>query len=139
MNKCVAHGCKTGYASEKKEQHEEEEMTEPGEPGENTNDENISTFHFPNKEKYPVLRAKWVRWVNRKDFETATNSNVICEKHFEEKLVSQGKKCRLEMDMNPMPSKYLAESLKAWYPLPGVKLNTLVLSLTPLVSRGYWC
>ena len=72
MNKCVAHGCKTGYASEKKEQHEEEEMTEPGEPGENTNDENISTFHFPNKEEYPVLRAKWVRWVNRKDFETAT-------------------------------------------------------------------
>ena len=118
MNKCVAHGCKTGYASEKKEQHEEEEMTEPGEPGENTNDENISTFHFPNKEKYPVLRAKWVRWVNRKDFETATNSNVICEKHFEEKLVSQGKKCRLEMDMNPMPSKYLAESLKRKSNLP---------------------
>ena len=74
VNKCVAHGCKTGYASEKKEQHEEEEMDETGE---NTND--IATFHFPNKDKYPDLRAKWVRWVNRKDFETATNSNVICE------------------------------------------------------------
>ena len=38
VNKCVAHGCKTGYASEKKEQHEEEEMGEPGETGEKTND-----------------------------------------------------------------------------------------------------
>ena len=100
VNKCVAHGCKTGYASEKKEQHEEEEMDETGE---NTND--IATFHFPNKDKYPDLRAKWVRWVNRKDFETATNSNVICEKHFEEKFISRGKKCRLKMDMDPVSSK----------------------------------
>ena len=28
---------------------------------------------------------------------------------------------------------------KAWYPLVGVKLNTVVLSLTPVVSRQNWC
>ena len=49
VNKCLAHGCKTGYASEGKE-------------------EDIAVFKFPNKEKYPELRAKWVRWVNRQDF-----------------------------------------------------------------------
>ena len=92
VNKCVAHGCKTGYASE--------------------SDGNIAVFHFPNQQKYPDLRAKWVRWVNRKEFNEASNSNVICEKHFETKYISRGAKCRLKMAMHPVPTIYSSESLK---------------------------
>ena len=93
VNKCVAHGCKTGYASEGKE-------------------EDIAVFKFPNKEKYPELRAKWVRWVNRQDFTDASSSSAICEKHFNPELISRGSKCRLKMGMNPVPSIHSAESLK---------------------------
>ena len=97
VNKCVAHGCKTGYASEKnyQEQQGEEKNKEGGVVETDNDDENIATFRFPNKDKYPDLRAKWIRWVNRKNFTTATDSNVICEKHFEEKVISRGKKCRI--------------------------------------------
>ena len=104
VNKCVAHGCKTGYASEENKE----------------NNTIIATFHFPSETKYPELRAKWIRWVNRKDFTTASASNVLCEKHFEEKFISRGGKCRLKMAMDPMPSIYSAESLKrpSCLPLP---------------------
>ena len=100
VNKCVAHGYKTGYASQ--------------------STENIATFHFPNPKKYPELRAKWIRWVNRKDFTEASSSNVICEKHFEEKFISCGVKCRMKYAMHPMPTIYSAESLKrpSCLPLP---------------------
>ena len=92
-NKCVAHGCKTGYTSEAKEG-------------------DIAIFKFPNKDKHPELRAKWVRWVNRKDFVDASSSSVICEKHFTPELISRGEKCRLKMGMDPVPSIHSAESLK---------------------------
>ena len=132
VNKCVAHGCKTGYSSEKQdhedhEDHEEHSDTEFGEldgdPSEiidngKPGDDNIATFHFPNEVKYPELRAKWIRWVNRKDFTKATNNHVICEKHFDEKFISRGKKCRLKMKMNPVPSIYSAKSLKRPSVLP---------------------
>ena len=102
VSKCVAHGCKTGYASEENKE----------------NDEVIATFHFPSETKYPELRAKWIRWVNRKDFSTASNSNVLCEKHFEEKFISRGVKSRLIMKMDPMPTIYSPESLKRPSVLP---------------------
>ena len=108
VNKCVAHGCKTGYDSEKTSGNDQN-----GEDGENNDDNgNIATFHFPNKEKFPELRAKWVRWVNRKDFSEATDSSVLCEKHFEEKFMSRKKRCRLKRKMNPIPTIYSTESLK---------------------------
>ena len=108
VNKCVAHGCKTGYASENADDNYIAK----------SEDTNISTFHFPNERKYPELRAKWVRWVNRKDFTFATDSNVICEKHFDERFISRGKKCRLNMKMNPMPTIYSIDSLKRPSVLP---------------------
>lgn len=46
VNKCVAHGCKTGYDSEKTSGNDQN-----GEDGEKNDDNgNIATFHFPNKE-----------------------------------------------------------------------------------------
>ena len=117
VNKCAAHGCKTGYESEKQETNGEEDRGE-NKGSEETGDETIATFHFPNKVKYPDLRAKWIRWVNRKDFIEATDNHVICEKHFEEKFISRGQKCRLKMKMNPVPSIYSKETLKRPSVLP---------------------
>ena len=114
VNKCVAHGCKTGYASEKKETSEGEAVNDDSD----CNDENISTFHFPTQEKFPELRAKWIRWVNRKDFTDATKTSVICEKHFDEMYISRGKRCRLKMQLNPVPTIYSVESLKRPSVLP---------------------
>ena len=88
VNKCVAHGCKTEYASEKKETSEGEAVNDDSD----CNDENISTFHIPTQEKFPELRAKWIRWVNRKDISDATKTSVIREKHFDEMYISRGKR-----------------------------------------------
>ena len=100
VNKCVAHGCKTGYESEKKgtterqvvinDENDIQEVTDDTTKKDVSNHDDkdkISTFHFPPKEKYPELRAKWIRWVNRKDFIDATEASVICEKHFDEKYI----------------------------------------------------
>ena len=82
VNKCAAHGCKTGYDSEKQKQEENSHTGELDEDAseqtdsEETGDETIATFHF--KKKYPELRAKWIRWMIRKDF---TENHVVHEKH----------------------------------------------------------
>ena len=61
VNKCAAHGCKTGYDSEKQGQEENRHTGELNEDAsektrsEETGDEAIATLHFPNKEKYPEL------------------------------------------------------------------------------------
>ena len=111
VNKCVAHGCKTGYDSEKTSGNGNDENDQDAENNDNDNG-NIATFHFPNKEKFPELRAKWVRWVNRKDFSEATDSSVLCEKHFDERFMSRKKRCTLKRKMNPIPTIYSTESLK---------------------------
>ena len=73
VNKCVAFGCKTGYASEKVADCSVE----------NDQKNHVATFHFPFKN--PELADKWVKFINRRDW-IPSSTAVLCEKHFEENL-----------------------------------------------------
>ena len=74
--KCAIVGCRTGYQG--REKH--------------------STFLFP---KY--LKEKWKKFVNRKDWHP-TNYSVICAKHFDNKYIKEGKKCKLRWELQPIPT-----------------------------------
>ena len=61
-----------------------------------------SAFYFPEEED-----LKWIRFVNRKDWEW-TKSSVICVNHFEEKYVAiHPKKKLLKWKLKPIPSIYI--------------------------------
>ena len=61
--KCVAPGCRTGYSKE------------------DANNVNVSLFKFPDKERSPERRKRWIARVPRKDWSPSENSR-LCEKHF---------------------------------------------------------
>lgn len=102
VNKCVADGCK-----KRKKKDDDNNSNELGK-------EKLSTFHFPDKTKFPELREKWIRFVNRvncKEFE-ATDSSVLCEKHFTENLILRGKqRDKMKWELQPIPTKH-TECLK---------------------------
>ena len=52
----------------------------------------LAVFKFPNKEKYPELRAKWVRWVNRLTVENSESSSAhqSCDNVLERRASRQG-------------------------------------------------
>ena len=79
VNKCVAFGCKTGYR----------------------NTEQISTFRFPHGK--PDLNIKWIKFVNRADWNVSKNS-VLCVNHFEEKFITKGRRNTLNWSLNPVPT-----------------------------------
>ena len=99
VNKCVAFGCKTGYASEKVADCSVE----------NDQKNHVATFHFPFKN--PELADKWVKFINRRDW-IPSSTAVLCEKNFEEKFISRGKKCNLKWKCNPIPTIHSEQSLK---------------------------
>ena len=84
VNKCVAFRCKSGYDDTKGESREK-----------------VSTFHFPLSN--PEILNDWIHFVNRKDW-TPTSRSVICERHFEERFISRGKRCKLQWELNPIHS-----------------------------------
>ena len=98
VNKCVAFGCKSGYDDTKGESWE-----------------SVATFRFPFS--HLELLQEWIRFVSRKDWAPSSNS-VICEKHFEERFVSRGKRCKLKWELNPIPSIHSPETLKRPSTLP---------------------
>ena len=73
VNKCVAFRCKTGYNS-------------------SLEYIKVASFHFPLKNQQ--LLNYWIRFVNRSDWVPLPNS-VLCEKHFNEKYIIRGIKCKL--------------------------------------------
>ena len=89
VNKCVAFGCKSGYKSK--------------------NSEKVSSFRFPHGNR--ELLQKWLKFVNRADW-IATQSSVLCVKHFEEKFILKGKRNKLDWSLYPVPTIHSEEVSK---------------------------
>ena len=71
--------------------------------------EKVATFHFPLSN--PEILNDWIHFVNRKDW-TPTSSSVICERHFGERFISRGKRCKLQWELNPIPSIHSTRTVK---------------------------
>ena len=66
-------------------------------------------FEFPGKKK-PDLHKRWIRFVNRSDWEP-TDSSRICSKHFESKYIKHGtERVRLLRKLDPVPTIYPKEA-----------------------------
>ena len=75
------------------------------------------TFEFPGEDRHD-LRQKWIRFVNRADWEPSEKSR-ICIKHFEEKFLNRGtQRCRLVKKLDPVPTIYPAAVLEHPSSLP---------------------
>ena len=91
--KCAVVVCKTGYSSGPRR----------------------ALFQFPEKD---TLRAKWVEFVNRKDF-VVTESSRICIDHFESTCLSLGKeRARLNYSLNPIPTIHPTSIAKSQLVIP---------------------
>ena len=85
VNKCAVFGCKRGYESEEP-QHED-----------------YQAFYFPLDERKSHLVPEWEKFVCRDGWKASANS-VICEFHFEDRLIRKGKRWTLKWKLNPMPT-----------------------------------
>jgi hypothetical protein len=82
VNKCAVHGCNVNYKN--------------GPKG--------TVFGFPSEKKYPDLRGRWIKFVNREDW-LPTQHSGVCKKHFEEGACSFTKKrWRLNYALSPVPT-----------------------------------
>ena len=86
-------GCKCGYESEEP-QHED-----------------YHAFYFPSDERKSHLLPAWEKFVCRDGWKPSANS-VICEFHFEGRLIRKGKRWTLKWKLNPMPTM-LTDEMKA--------------------------
>ena len=93
VNKCAVFGCKRGYESEEP-QHED-----------------YHAFYFPLDERKSHLLPAWEKFVCRDGWKPSSNS-VICEFHFEDRLIRKGKRWTLKWKLNPMPTM-LTDEMKA--------------------------
>ena len=80
VNKCIAHGCKTGYIS-------------------SLEDKKSCFFSFSFKKSTVI---KLFHFVNRSDWMPSPNS-ILCEKHFNEKHIICGIKSKLSWNLDPIP------------------------------------
>ena len=62
-------------------------------------DQKIASFHFPHTRK--DLLEKWIKFVNRWNWELSTNSS-FSEKHFQEQYINCRKRCTLKWKLNPV-------------------------------------
>ena len=93
VNKCAVFGCKCGYESEEP-QHED-----------------YHAFYFPLDERKSHLLPAWEKFVCRDGWKPSANS-VICEFHFEDRLIRKAKRWTLKWKLNPMPTM-LTDEMKA--------------------------
>ena len=93
VNKCAVFGCKRGYESEEP-QHED-----------------YHAFYFPLDERKIHLLPAWEKFVCRDGWKPSANS-VICEFHFEDRLIRKGKRWTFKWKLNPMPTM-LTDEMKA--------------------------
>ena len=71
--------------------------------------EKIRNFHFPIK-RHTHLLPYWERFVQREANWKATQNSVLCQKHFEAKLVNiSEKRAHLDWKSDPIPTIYLNE------------------------------
>ena len=90
-----------------------------------TGEESKTVFSFPKEED---LKKRWIKFVNRKDWEP-TSSSYICIKYFEEKYHKKGKnskRYRLAMNMKPFPTTL--------DPKPVINKNSEKNNVTSLIS-----
>ena len=92
VNKCAVFGCKRGYESEEP-QHED-----------------YHAFYFPLDERKSHLLPAWEKFVCRDGWKPSANS-VICEFHFEDRLIRKGKRWTLKWKLNPMPTMLTDEMM----------------------------
>ena len=85
VNKCAVFGCKRGYESEEPQ------------------NEDYHAFYFPLDERKSHLLPAWEKLVCRDGWKPSANS-VICEFHFEDRLIRKGKRWTLKWKLNPMPT-----------------------------------
>ena len=93
VNKCAVFGCKRGYESEEP-QHED-----------------YHAFYFPLDERKSHLLPEWEKFDCRDGWKPSANS-VICEFHFEDRLIRKGKRWTFKWKLNPMPTM-LTDEMKA--------------------------
>ena len=93
VNKCAVFDCRRGYESEEP-QHED-----------------YHAFYFPLNETKSHLLPAWEKFVCRDGWKPSANS-VICEFHFEDRLIRKGKRCTLKWKFNLM-STMLTDEMKA--------------------------
>lgn len=107
VNKCVVCGCKSGYDSKS---------------------EKKSIFLFLWRSL--ILLNKWIKFVNRSNWNPTPNS-VICIEHFEEELIINGKQKKLNWSLNPVPTIHTAVAVhrpstlptpSTWRKLPKVRV-----------------
>ena len=67
----------------------------------------VSTFPWKNE----VLLRRWMKFVNRRDWEPKRTS-ILCEKYFDEEFISRGKRCTLKWSMDPVPTKHSFVAIK---------------------------
>ena len=67
----------------------------------------VTTFAFPDKQKEPDMRARWVKFVSRKNWIPGNNARV-CINHFEPQYVKIGDgpngRSRLKKALKPLPT-----------------------------------
>ena len=93
VNKCAVFGCKRGYESEEP-QHED-----------------YHGFYFTLDERKSHLLPAWEKFVCRDGWKPSANS-VICEFHFEDRLIRKGKRWTLKWKLKPMLTM-LTDEMKA--------------------------
>ena len=93
VNKCAVFGCKHGYESEEP-QHED-----------------YHAVYFPLDERKSHLLPAWEKFVCRDGWKPSANF-VICEFHFEDRVIRKGKRWTLKWKLNPMPTM-LTDEMKA--------------------------
>jgi hypothetical protein len=109
---CSVAGCKTNY---QKKENGKTIITNPG-----------TVFVFPDEEKKPELRRKWVRFCNQKYAFKITVNCGICENHFDQRFVKHGERKRLVWGQeDPMPTVYAAN----------INIPPSVLPTTPTTRR----
>ena len=96
INACVVFGCKSGYSSQSHK---------------------VSGFSFPFEKPDLLILARWIKFVNRKNWKPSKHS-IICAKHFKDELIKDGKKKKLKWELLPVPIIYTEKALKRPSVLP---------------------
>ena len=113
VNKCAVFGCKRSYESE--EPHHED----------------YHAFYFPLDERKSHLLPAWEKFVCWDGWKPSANS-VICEFHFEDRLIRKGKRWTLKWKLNTMPTM-LTDEMKAMpqsvQPTPAAVVNRYLLQV----------
>ena len=98
INACVVFGCKLGYSSQSHK---------------------VSGFLFPFEKPDLLILARWIKFVNRKNWKHSKHS-IICAKHFKDELIKDGKRKKLKWELLPVPTIHTEKALKSVLPCASI-------------------